>query len=461
MDTRAEPGYAANWTTEGTSGEKTVTEAEWPNCTDPTPLLEFLRTSGGTSDRKLRLFAVACCRRIWHLLVAEEHHRYWHKDELEYWRRCQEAVVLAERFADGEATKRQLAAVTAYLRPAFYDPRFTVELSFSAAAVATEAARFATELPLNAEGVATEAAVAAALEAGTHAFPSQRVLAAKKKSHCDLLRDIFGNPFHPVTISPTVLAWKDELVVRLAQAAYEERHLPAGTLDNGRLAALADALEEAGCTDADILGHLRGPGPHVRGCWPVDLCLGKTKGTNMAVWLEWVEKGKVFPLVRGQPVVIGRRHYADIDTYADLDTDMLVVSRRHCEVHWDGCRVWVHDLNSRYGTYINCNHFGDGVHVVEPEGCLLRLGDILRPGPVRFLLATSCRIEPPWLSWHDGLLVSMARQMYDSRDFSDIPVLADALEEAGCANQDILSHCRSGGEHVRGCWLLDLLMGKS
>jgi hypothetical protein len=64
-------------------------------------------------------------------------------------------------------------------------------------------------------------------------------------------------------------------VVRLAQAAYDDRHLPAGTLDNGRLAILADALEEAGCTDADVLGHLRGPGPHVRGCWAVDLLLGK------------------------------------------------------------------------------------------------------------------------------------------------------------------------------------------
>jgi hypothetical protein len=91
-----------------------------------------------------------------------------------------------------------------------------------------------------------------------------------------LVREIFGNPFLPVTISPTVLAWHDSTVVRLAQAAYDERHLPAGTLDNSRLAVLADALEEAGCTSEEILGHLRGPGPHVRGCWPVDLCLGKS-----------------------------------------------------------------------------------------------------------------------------------------------------------------------------------------
>jgi hypothetical protein len=93
---------------------------------------------------------------------------------------------------------------------------------------------------------------------------------------CELIRDIIGNPFLPVAINPSVLAWNDGVVDRLAQTAYEERHLPTGTLDNGLLAILADALEEAGCTDADILGHLRGPGLHVRGCWPVDLCLGKS-----------------------------------------------------------------------------------------------------------------------------------------------------------------------------------------
>ena len=91
-----------------------------------------------------------------------------------------------------------------------------------------------------------------------------------------MFRCVFGNPFRPVTISPDVLAWNDATVVRLAQTAYEERHLPEGTLDNGRLAVLADALEEAGCTDTAILGHLRGPGPHVRGCWAVDLLLGKS-----------------------------------------------------------------------------------------------------------------------------------------------------------------------------------------
>jgi hypothetical protein len=102
-------------------------------------------------------------------------------------------------------------------------------------------------------------------------FPSEELAAQAL-----LLRDIFGNPFRPITLHPAVLTWNDATVVRLAQAAYEERHMPEGTLDNGRLAVLADALEEAGCNDADILSHCRSGGEHVRGCWVVDLLLGKS-----------------------------------------------------------------------------------------------------------------------------------------------------------------------------------------
>jgi hypothetical protein len=93
--------------------------------------------------------------------------------------------------------------------------------------------------------------------------------------HCKLFRDLF-NPFRPVSLAPAILTWQDATVVRLVQAAYDERQMPEGTLDNGRLAVLADALEEAGCTDQDILGHCRSGGEHVRGCWVVDLLLGKS-----------------------------------------------------------------------------------------------------------------------------------------------------------------------------------------
>jgi hypothetical protein len=84
------------------------------------------------------------------------------------------------------------------------------------------------------------------------------------------------------------------------------------------------------------------------------------------------------------------------------------------------------------------------------------LRDIIGP-----LLFRPVNLAPSWLNWHDGLLVSMARQMYHNRDFTEMPILADALEEAGCQDQDILDHCRARSEHVRGCWVVDLVLGKS
>jgi hypothetical protein len=93
---------------------------------------------------------------------------------------------------------------------------------------------------------------------------------------CDLMRELFGNPFRPVQgVDSAWLVWQGGTVAQLAQTAYDERHLPEGRLEPARLAVVADALEDAGCTRAELLGHLRGPGPHVRGCWALDLVLGK------------------------------------------------------------------------------------------------------------------------------------------------------------------------------------------
>ena len=96
----------------------------------------------------------------------------------------------------------------------------------------------------------------------------QHAIAFQTKS----LRCMFGNPFHPVPIDPV---WLTPTVLGLAQAIYDNRILPVGTLDPTRLAVLADALEDAGCANADILDHCRSEGPHIRGCWVVDLILGK------------------------------------------------------------------------------------------------------------------------------------------------------------------------------------------
>jgi hypothetical protein len=77
-------------------------------------------------------------------------------------------------------------------------------------------------------------------------------------------------------VPPAVLAWNDGTVRRLAQVIHDELQLPAGTLDAGRLGVLADALLDAGCEDEGLLAHLRSAGPHVRGCWAVDVILGRS-----------------------------------------------------------------------------------------------------------------------------------------------------------------------------------------
>jgi hypothetical protein len=78
------------------------------------------------------------------------------------------------------------------------------------------------------------------------------------------LRDVFGNPFRPVPFSP---GWRTSDAVAVARGGYESR-------DFGVLPILADTLQDAGCEDERLLGHCRGDGPHVRGCWALDLVLG-------------------------------------------------------------------------------------------------------------------------------------------------------------------------------------------
>jgi hypothetical protein len=93
--------------------------------------------------------------------------------------------------------------------------------------------------------------------------------AKHRRSVCYYLRDIFGDPFRTISVDSLWTEWNDHTVPRLAQAIYDEYAFD-------RLPILADALEEAGCTDADILNHCRKPGEHVRGCWVVDLLLNKS-----------------------------------------------------------------------------------------------------------------------------------------------------------------------------------------
>jgi hypothetical protein len=220
-----------------------MTEAEWLACEDPAAMLELLRPSGQLTERKARLFAVACCRRIWRFLPDK---------------RSRKAVEVAERYADGKADEDRLGSVCEDAAEAADTGRG-----------ADAAAHASDNSPVDAEYVAFEAAWAARRTDDT---PPTEEFAAQ----AGLLRDLSGNPFCPAALDPAWLTWNDGVVRKLALTAYDDRSLPSGHLDPARLAVLADALEEAGCSVADILDHLRGPGPHVRGCWVVDLLLGKS-----------------------------------------------------------------------------------------------------------------------------------------------------------------------------------------
>jgi hypothetical protein len=114
----------------------------------------------------------------------------------------------------------------------------------------------------------TSSAVAAA-RAGAGKVEEQTELDA----HQHLLEDVESPA--GVTLDRSWLAWNRGATLKLAQAVYDDHDLPSGHLDAARLAVLADMLEEADCSDAHMLEHLRSPGPHVRGCWVVDLLLGK------------------------------------------------------------------------------------------------------------------------------------------------------------------------------------------
>jgi hypothetical protein len=207
-----------------------MTEAEWLACDDPTPMLEF--ACGRHGDRKVRLFAVARCRHYWHELEGDA---------------ARGSVEVAERYADGLVAGDHLArareaawqVVETAIRESPGEHDRIVRAAF---------AQFACQPP------------GSDLYGRTYPFhPPHPALDA------ELVRDIYGNPFHYHSLDP---AWLTSTVTALARGMYESR-------DFGAMPILADALQDAGCDSAEVLDHCRGPGPHVRGCWVVDLVLGK------------------------------------------------------------------------------------------------------------------------------------------------------------------------------------------
>src|SRR5262245_10752837 len=213
-------------------------------------MLDSLR--GRASERRLRLFVCACCRRLWDALPPEG----------------RAAVAVAERLADGLASEAE--------RSAAYEAAGGDWAALYSQGDCAPAKALLT--PLDHYYVSDAAACILSLpdQEGRYLLSvAPRRRRAEKLVQAGLLRDLFGNPFRRVVVGSAWLERGGGTVGKLAQAAYDNRILPAGTLEPARLGVLADALEEASCDNAEILSHLRGPGPHARGCWALDAILGK------------------------------------------------------------------------------------------------------------------------------------------------------------------------------------------
>jgi hypothetical protein len=236
-----------------------MTEVEWMEAVDPDKMLEYLRDR--TSGRKLPLFACACCRRIWHRIPDP---------------RSRHAVESVERYLDGGVSTAGLDDVRRDAEQAELDRKsrdWRLATGEHAVLVTTLAPVWNPDRWPSIRTVINNARFAAAFCAevagGNRKERRQKWQAgheSESAAQADLLRDIFGNPFRPVAFAPE---WRTAAAVALADAMYQSR-------DFGPMPVLADALEDAGCADPDVLAHCRGDGPHVRGCWVVDAVLEKS-----------------------------------------------------------------------------------------------------------------------------------------------------------------------------------------
>jgi hypothetical protein len=226
-----------------------MTEEEWLTCTDPQPMLEFLRAIA--SERKLRLFACACSQTVVPLLVDCD--------------ACLRAMEVAESHADGKASERAVADAQVHVNIEWLNFGDNLRHLNAAASLMLSA------IDHHPHQITRLCLAEMVREAVAEEFPDEAaVLGALSRAQPLLLRCVFGNPFRPASaFTPSVLSWNDGTVVKLAESIYNERAFD-------RLPVLADALEDAGCTEAELLGHLRSAGPHVRGCWALDAVLGKS-----------------------------------------------------------------------------------------------------------------------------------------------------------------------------------------
>ncbi len=218
-----------------------MTEGEWRSSNHPAPMLSFLAGRRRTSQRKFRLFACACCGQMVNYL-----NRFSRK-----------ALTVAEGYADGEVTEEKL-------RFAWQEARRAAQAARRQGRATDEGVALSVTLTCELDINLVLSAVRSVARCEIDSVDPTRLADAYQKQ-VPVAFDIFGNPFRPVTFSPS---WRTSTAVALASQMYESR-------DFGVMPILADALQDVGCENEDILSHCRGEGPHVRGCWVVDLVLGK------------------------------------------------------------------------------------------------------------------------------------------------------------------------------------------
>jgi hypothetical protein len=231
-----------------------MTESLWFTSADPAPLLDHVAVHG--SARKLRLCAVACCRRSFSLLSS---------------RRSREAIEAAERSADGETDDETLAGAEQVAAQATMDEGFFLMPAAAAAACAAVASAdeaLRTVFQAYRQKAIRDAVYNCALPR-EEAEAAATATAEENGIQCDLLYEVFGNPFRPVILDRRVTLWNDGCVVRLARHIYEERRW-------SELPILGDALADAGCASEELFAHLYQGCDHVRGCWALDVVLGRS-----------------------------------------------------------------------------------------------------------------------------------------------------------------------------------------
>jgi hypothetical protein len=218
-------------------------------------MLTHLRDSGKLTERKARLFAVACSHIVWPFMTDE---------------RSRQAVEIGEQFADGLVGQKALKAARRNAFAASKSPSAPASCRTYPTA-AEHAGIVALNVCMDTKHQSHwEMANATAGCANSLVFHAQGDTAgwADRRIQCDMLRCIFGDSFSPVVFEASWLTWHSGVVRTLAQSVYDDRAFDL-------LPILADALEEAGCCDTMILAHCRQRREHRRGCWVVDLILGK------------------------------------------------------------------------------------------------------------------------------------------------------------------------------------------